>query len=103
VFPATSSPSWADLAGVVLAVVGSFLLVRVLLPNAIGWVVRRRGGDPATPPDELGMAVLAAMLVAAVIALSWSSDLGRPALGALLAASLGVILAMWRVGRGDGG
>jgi hypothetical protein len=88
--------SWVDLAIGMALLFGVFYVgPKVLMPALARWQTRRRGGLPPTPAGPWAAAIVAAMLAGFLVAVSWSSDLGRPALGPLLAGSLGVIAWMW--------
>lgn len=83
----------------VLVVLVYFVLPKVVIPTAARFLARRRGGGPLVAPGALGWPLMAATFVAFVVAISWDRDLGRPALGVLLVATLGAVWAMWRLSR----
>jgi uncharacterized membrane protein YqjE len=76
-----------------------YVLPRVLIPALGRWMTRRRGGPPSERVTRTSTAIMAVMLTAFVIAVSWNRDLGRPTVGVLLALVVGVLFGLWRVSR----
>jgi hypothetical protein len=95
---AAQSVSLFDLlVAVVLIVLVAWVVPHELVPAIARWRQRRgRGAKPAGPWIR---AIVAATVAGSVVAIAWDFDLGRPGLGALVAGSLGVMLAMWRMSR----
>jgi hypothetical protein len=83
----------------VLVVLGWYVLPRVVIPAIARWLTRRRGGAPPEPVSRAGATLMAAMLTAFVIAVSWNRDLGRPSVGVLLALVVGMLFGLWRYSR----
>jgi hypothetical protein len=95
-----AEPSWVQVPiAVVLVVLVFYVLPYVVIPAVARWRTRRRGGAQAESPSGWTAVIIAAILAAFVVAISWDSDLGRPALGALLVATLAVIGGMWWASR----
>jgi hypothetical protein len=100
---ADSGPSWKQLAiGLLLLVFAFYVVPRVVVPAVARWQSRRRGGATANLPPRWTAPINAAIVAVFVIVISWNSDLGRPALAALLVATLGVIGGLWWTARRGG-